>query len=383
MDVKFIRMIATAGLLLAALLLPLSLVAADTSKLVIVLDASNSMWGQANGSHKITLARAGLETLLAQQPANASVGLVTYGNRHKSDCTDISTLASPGEQDMPSLLQHINGIAPYGRSPISAALEQAVNLLEGVGNILLVSDGPESCQGDPCATAKRLKAANPSVQIHVLSFEDTDTNSLRCLAENSGGQFALIGDANQLAQQLLPATAALQTADSAMATDSTPATLKLSAGASGGGEALMASYLIYTEQGDHVASLTARTEVDQPIPPGKYQIHMLWRTTKLEATLELAPGQTLSHHFDLGPMGKLRLEALDAQQQPLDANFTLYSPTGDYLAGHLLKSQVSDTLPVGIYRIKANVGDESQESQLEVTANTETAHTFQFRTTGQ
>lgn len=121
-------------------LLPLT-PASAAEKLVIVLDASNSMWGQINSTPKVTLARNGLETLLAQQPAQAPIGLLAYGNRRKSDCTDINVIARPGERDMPSLLQTINGIAPYGRSPISAALEQAAGLLASTGNILLVSDG--------------------------------------------------------------------------------------------------------------------------------------------------------------------------------------------------------------------------------------------------
>ncbi|WMP18598.1 vWA domain-containing protein [Thiothrix lacustris] len=380
MNIPFIP-ITTIGYFLALLALPMPLTAADNGKLVIVLDASNSMWGQTHGSHKITQARLGLETLLAQQPAQAAIGLITYGNRYKSDCHDISIAAKPGEQDIPSLLQHINGIAPYGRSPISASLEQAAALLGGEGNILLVSDGPESCQGDPCMTASRLKAEYPAMQIHVLSFGDAlEPSPLHCLADSTGGQFALISEVSQLAQQLLPAAATPPaTRQNTAVTDNTPATLTLSVGASGSDKNLTASYLIYTDTGEHVASLTARTEANQVLVPGKYQVNVLWRTTKQQTTLELAPGQNLSHHFDLGLMGKLYLAAVDAQQQPVEASYTLYSPKGDYLTEHLLKTQVSDTLPIGTYRIKANLGNESQETQLDINPSSEAVHTFQFR----
>lgn len=273
---------------LASLLLPLPLWAADSGKLVIVLDASNSMWGQVDSTHKVLLARSGLETLLAQQPADAAIGLVTYGNHHKSDCNDVSVVAKPGERDTPTLLQTINGIAPYGRSPISAALEQATRLLDGTGNILLVSDGPESCQANPCVTAAHLRTAHPDLRIHVLSFEDKqDSNSLRCVAEEGAGQFALIQDVNQLAAQLSQASTPTAAPDQRPAVaDNTPGTLHLSAGASGS---------------------TARTEASQPVPPGDYRVNLLWRTTRLEQTLHVAAGQTVTQHFDLGTMGKLRL----------------------------------------------------------------------------
>lgn len=381
MEKRFARILKTFGFMLANLLLAVPLQAAD-SRLVIVLDASNSMWGQIDTTPKITLARSGLETLLAQQPANASIGLITYGDQRKSTCQDITVVAKPGALDTPTLLQRINGIAPYGRSPISAALEQAASLLPAGGHILLVSDGPESCQANPCVAAARLKAANPALQIHVLSFEDKrDTNSLRCVADSGGGQFTLIQDVAQLAEylrQTAPASPPAQ-ANQPAAADNTPGTLLLSAGASGSTEKLPASFLIYTASGDHVTSFTARTEVSQPLPPGDYRVNLLWRTTRLEKNLTIPAGQTITQHFDLGPMGKLRLSAQGTQQQAVEANFTLYSPTGDYLAGHLLKSVLNETLPVGNYRIKASLAEESQEAQLAISADTETAHVFQFR----
>lgn len=193
---------------------------------------------------------------------------------------------------------------------------------------------------------------------------------LHCVADSGGGRFTLIQDVGQFAGQLIPVAPAPQ---------STPGTLILSAGATNSTDKLPASFLIYTANGDHVASFTARSEVSQPLPPGDYRVKLLWRSTRLEQAITIPAGQTITQHFDLGPMGKLRLSAQNAQQQAVDANFTLYSPTGDYLGGHLLKSVLNETLAVGNYRIKASLGDESLETQLDVTADSETSHIFQFR----
>lgn len=358
---------------------PVHPLAAGPTGLVIVLDASNSMWGKAGDTHKIVLARNGLHTLLMQQPETSAIGLVTYGNHRKSACNDINVIASPGEMDAPALSQKINSIAPYGRSPISAALGQAANLLDGSGDILLVSDGPESCGGDPCATAEHLKTTHPDIHIHVLSLQDTENSSLRCLAETSGGRFARIQDAGQFAGQLRQT---LQTTEQTHATppDKTSGILRLSAGANGHETNLPASFLIYSGDGDYITEFTARTEASQPLPPGDYQVSMLWKTIKQVKTIHINPGQTIDQHFDLGPMGTLLLEAQGSQQQAVDANFTLYSPADDYLSGHLFKSKISDTLPIGSYRIKASFGKETQEARLEVTADAETSHTFQFST---
>lgn len=362
------------------------LLSANGGQTVIVLDASNSMWGQIEGVNKVTLARDGLTGLLGKQPTQNNLGLITYGNRRKSDCADISVAAKPGELDTPSLLQQINSTRPYGRSPISAALQQAAETLGGSGQILLVSDGPDSCNGDPCAVAKQLKAKQPELQIHVLSFQPDDATALRCVADNTGGKFALIQDAQSLSASLFNAGENLASSKNKNAAvenlppDDTPGTLRLTAGATGGDDTQPANFLIYDHDGNHVASFTARNTVTQSLPPGDYQISMLWRSSKLTQKVTLTPGQTIDHRFDLGPMGILQLQATDAQQQPVDANFTLYAPNDDYLGEYLLKPGITETLPAGTYRVKANAGTESQETSLEITANGETSHVFRFRT---
>jgi Ca-activated chloride channel homolog len=77
---------------------------------------------------------------------------------------------------------------PRGKSPITRALEVASEQargLSGPANIVLVSDGQETCGGDPCALVRRLRAQGIGITVHVVGFDVTETErgQLECIAE--------------------------------------------------------------------------------------------------------------------------------------------------------------------------------------------------------
>ena len=52
--------------------------------------------------------------------------------------------------------------------------------------MLVISDGEESCGGDPCTIARRLKSAKPNLKINVVDIMGTGAGN--CLAQATGGQ---------------------------------------------------------------------------------------------------------------------------------------------------------------------------------------------------
>ncbi|UCF82466.1 MAG: VWA domain-containing protein, partial [Desulfobacteraceae bacterium] len=60
--------------------------ATDTARMVLVLDASGSMWGQIEGKAKIEIAKKVMAELIDQIPADFQTGLTVYGHRRKGDC---------------------------------------------------------------------------------------------------------------------------------------------------------------------------------------------------------------------------------------------------------------------------------------------------------
>src|SRR5690606_13167535 len=66
-------------------------VATSAEDVVVVYDASGSMWGQIDGVSKIEIAREVLADLVTGWSADTNLGLVAYGHRSEGDCRDIET----------------------------------------------------------------------------------------------------------------------------------------------------------------------------------------------------------------------------------------------------------------------------------------------------
>src|SRR5690606_39849834 len=86
---------------------------------VIVYDASGSMWGQIDGVSKSEIAREVMADLVNGWSDGTNLGLVAYGHRSEGDCGDIETLIEPGPLDRASFIDTVNAIRPRGKTPIS------------------------------------------------------------------------------------------------------------------------------------------------------------------------------------------------------------------------------------------------------------------------
>ena len=184
---------------------PASAVSEDN--VMIVFDGSNSMWGQIEGVAKIEIARNVMDHLLGDWTQQRHVGLMAYGHRRQGDCADIETLVAPDTETRTQILDRIGGITPTGKTPLTGAIEQAATSLsytDTPATVILISDGLESCNRDPCALAETLEKRGVSFTAHVVGFGlgDTDASALSCIADNTGGQYFSAGNADELSDAL-------------------------------------------------------------------------------------------------------------------------------------------------------------------------------------
>uniref|UniRef100_UPI00260EB2BF vWA domain-containing protein n=1 Tax=uncultured Halomonas sp. TaxID=173971 RepID=UPI00260EB2BF len=177
--------------------------ASTAEDIVIVYDASGSMWGQIDGTSKIEIARDVMAELVNGWDADTHLGLVAYGHRRQGDCRDIETLVEPGPLDKTSFIDTVNEIQPVGKTPISASVQHAADLLsyrDTPSTVVLISDGVETCNADPCALSEQLARQGVKFTAHVVGFdlEDEAHASLSCIAENTGGLFVPARNADEL-----------------------------------------------------------------------------------------------------------------------------------------------------------------------------------------
>ena len=164
------------------------------ANIMFIFDASGSMWGRVEGKEKIVIAKEVMINLINDLPDNTRVGLVAYGHRRKGDCNDIEQLVALSSVDKIALAKTINAINPKGKTPITKSVEftaEKLRVLEDETTIILVSDGKESCEGDPCALVKELKKSGLKFIMHVIGFDVTKEvkAQLECMAKAGGGKY--------------------------------------------------------------------------------------------------------------------------------------------------------------------------------------------------
>ena len=165
-----------------------------STAVMLILDASGSMWGKVEGRYKIEIAREVMAGLILDLPDRSLAGLVAYGHRRKGDCSDVEELVPLGPLARKALVDRINAINPKGKTPITLSVQQtAVKLKEREDEtvIILVSDGKETCEGDPCELVRELKEAGIRFTLHVIGFDVTEEERLQleCMAEAGGGRY--------------------------------------------------------------------------------------------------------------------------------------------------------------------------------------------------
>jgi hypothetical protein len=182
--------------------------AAAPSEMLFILDGSGSMWGQVDGVTKIDTAKTTLGSLLDNVPAGARLGLITYGNRDEKSCQDI-TYANPIGSDPAAIKATVEQLTPLGKTPIDEAINLAFKKLDEnptdiKRSIVLVSDGIETCNGNPCDTASLAKYHGVDLKIHVVGF-DVDAEArkqLECIADAAGGQYFNAADTKGFQQAM-------------------------------------------------------------------------------------------------------------------------------------------------------------------------------------
>ena len=196
---------------LAAFLFLLSasaLRAAEGARVVLVLDASGSMWGQIDGKSKMEIAKEVVGKIVAQWKPQDELGLVAYGHREKGSCTDIEVLREPGKLDAADYMRAVNALSPKGKTPMTAAVRMAAEALkytEKKATVILVSDGLETCDPNPCAVAEELEKLGVELTVHTVGFGLDDKGAvaqLKCLAEKTGGTYTTANNAAELQKAL-------------------------------------------------------------------------------------------------------------------------------------------------------------------------------------
>jgi len=306
---------------------------------ILILDASGSMWGQIEGVNKIVIAKDVVEGLVRQLPEGQRLGFVAYGHRRKGDCADIETLADVGAA-REDVIAQLRALSPRGMTPLTDSVRHAAETLDyerNAARVILVSDGLETCDADPCALARALEENGLDFTVHVVGFDVTEEEraGLQCIAEETGGAFLAADDADGLTAALTEVAALEGQAEPSDAGGApVPSTLALKATILSGGP-LIQSDLAWTvtpaEGGEPVFTASDAGAVETEVLPGAYVAEASWsgwrgggddKTGRAEFTVNPQQPKVVTVPIDLGL--DVTLEAPDevAEGHPFEVIWT-------------------------------------------------------------
>ncbi len=183
----------------------------------IVLDASGSMAKKIDGQTMMNIAKNSITEVLKQLPQNAKVGLRVFG--HRGNNKDSGKAESCGANELIYPIETLNPegitaalalVEPTGWTSIADSIKNGVedlSVLEGentVNILYIITDGIETCGGDPVAAAKEMKNKGTNIVFGIIGFNVNASQDalLKEIAKAGEGYYANAGDAGTLTAEL-------------------------------------------------------------------------------------------------------------------------------------------------------------------------------------
>ncbi len=161
-----------------------------TTRILFVLDGSQSMYGQWQSDVKMNIAQDLLSNLLdsLKDVENIQLALRVYGHQKTfppQDCNDTRLVVPFSDGNAMRIKNQLRYIKPKGTTPIAYALEQSAKDFPACENcrniIILITDGLEECGGDPCAVSQALQKAGIALKPFIIGIGRNFKEAFDCV----------------------------------------------------------------------------------------------------------------------------------------------------------------------------------------------------------
>ncbi len=141
----------------------------------VILDASGSMLKRLDGERRIEIAKEALGNLVDNViPSETPFALRVFGHKETDSCrTDLEIPVAP--MNAISVKAKIQGVHAMNlaKTPIAASLGKVSQDLAGISGpvtVVLLTDGEETCDGDPRAAIEALHKHGFDVRVNIVGF---------------------------------------------------------------------------------------------------------------------------------------------------------------------------------------------------------------------
>ena len=331
--------ILSASLLAAICVVPLAASAQSCNTgdraIVLVLDASGSMNARLPGGEtRMAAAQRAVKGVAALVAPEAHLGLRLYGAKSPAsakNCDDshLAVSFAPAKAQAAAISKAVDGARAQGWTPIAHSLEQAANdFAAGVKDrvIVLVSDGKETCKGDPVVTARALAARD--ITVHTIGFvvDSAAKMQLEAVAKATGGSYFEAPQGTELPETLKSAIHACKIKPPSIPTRSSdPGKLRTTASMP-----LSAHEVLDAATGTKAGELNnANREIK--LPPGIYEVRFGPATWK---GIEVRAGETTTIEPGLLKLSKaVNANLVDSETGAKHASFNAVTTTAAVMPG--------------------------------------------------
>jgi len=259
---------------------------------LLVMDASGSMNARLpNGESRIAVAQRAVKGVAGFIPAQAQLSLRMYGAQSpasQKNCRDTHAAVPFGAASAgaAAITASVDGARAQGYTPIAYSLEQAANDFPADAKervIVLVSDGKETCQGDPAVAAKTL--AGKGITVHTVGFvvDTAARGQLQAIARATGGTYFDAPVGPELPDTLKSALNACKKTVVKLPAKPQPGKLRTSSATW-----LTSHAVLNSETGEKVGEFNS-SRLEMPLPAGIYEVKFGPASWK---GIEVHPGQT-------------------------------------------------------------------------------------------
>lgn len=189
----------------------------DKVNVAVLIDASGSMKADVSGGNKMALAKSSIKQFSESLPENVNVSLSVFGHKgtgsdqdKKLSCESIETVYQLKAYDQKEFAEALNKFNASGWTPLASAIQQAEKELKAASDektktfMYVVSDGIETCDGDPVKAAENAKNSLTDLQIHIIGFDvdDEADRQLKEVARAGGGEYTSVKNKQELDEQV-------------------------------------------------------------------------------------------------------------------------------------------------------------------------------------
>ena len=175
----------------------------------ILLDSSGSMNAKNQDGTRMEEAKKVIQDFVKKLPPTSSVSLRVYGhvgtgsNKDKAKSCQSTETIYRGAPDEQKLNQALSRIKPSGWTPIAKALAETKNDIPNDAHtavVYVVSDGIETCDGNPVEEAKKLSQQGIRPIINIIGFQvdNKAQQLLKQVAAAGNGEFTYAGSKQDL-----------------------------------------------------------------------------------------------------------------------------------------------------------------------------------------